>query len=860
MRAGTADDVGGGWPASPDAARAAIGAPVTGWSSVEAARMLAETGPNTVDRESHLSRTRLLLRQFASPIEVILVAATVLAGILGDLTDAVIILAILLVAGVLGFVQEWNAGRTMAALLATVEVACTARRDGERVAVPLSAVVPGDLLEVSAGDVIPADGIVLQSNMLTIDESTFTGETFPVARRPAVPSGGDTCDVARVRLGTHVASGTATLLAVRTGPATELAHIAAALVSTSTPTGFEKGLTGFGLMLTRVMLVLVVVVFAVNMLLQRHAVEAALFSLALAVGLTPQLLPAIVAIGLSKGARAMARKRVIVRRLDAIEDIGSMSVLCCDKTGTLTEGEVRLLESLDAAGNEQAEVSRLASLNAGLHTGWLNAIDTAVLDACPLDPTGITGCGEVPYDFHRKRQSVAVRRDDESAITLITKGAFTSVLDVCSHAAHERETVPLSEIRSQLEQRFVERSSAGDRVLGLAVKRWTSREPGDFEEADESEMTFVGMLVFSDPVKVDAADVVAQLHAIGVSIRMVTGDNRLVARHVAEQIGLETSLVYTGVDVDRHGEEALAVAVEGVSVFCEMNPVQKERVIRAYRRAGHVTGYLGDGINDAPPLRASDVGLTVDTAVPVAKQSASIVLLDKNLEVTLEGVTQGRRTFQNTMKYIFVTTSANFGNMLSMAVAAPVLPFLPLLASQILAVNLLSDAPAMTIATDAVDDERVAHPEKWDVRLIRTFMIVFGTLSSVFDLATFALLRTAFHADAPEFRTAWFVGSILTEVGVLLVLRTRLPVHTSRPAGGLVLTSLLVVVVTLWLPYSPAAPALSLVALPGELLTAVGVVVLVYLLANEIAKGIFWRRIERGAAVRRGSRAKRGGP
>jgi len=841
----SADFDGPDWPFSPEAARASIGADVNGWSTDDAARVLARVGPNTVDRRRRLSRTRLLLRQFTSPIEIILVAATVLAGVLGDLTDAVIILAILLVAGVLGFVQEWNAGRTMDALLATVEVTCMVRRDGGLIAVPLSSVVPGDLIEVSAGDVIPADCFVLSSNRLTVDESAFTGETFPAAKRPASGSKvGD--DVGRVRLGTHVASGTATLLAVRTGPSTELARIADALASKQAQTGFEKGLTSFGLLLTRVMLVLVVVIFAVNMLLQRPALEAALFSLALAVGLTPQLLPAIVAIGLSKGARAMASKRVIVRRLDAIEDFGSMSVLCCDKTGTLTEGKVRLLQALDPAGIEQMAVARLASLNAGLHTGWLNPIDTAVLDAYPLDIADTTKCGEVPYDFHRKRQTVAIREDGEASITLITKGAFSSVIDVCERVANGQGTVPVAEARARLEQHFAELSGAGARVLGLATKRLTTREPGAFTEADESEMTFVGLLVFSDPVKEDAAELVARLAAIGVTIRMVTGDNRLVASHVAEQIGLPTSIVYTGVDVDRAGDEALSVAVESAYVFCEMNPVQKERVIRAYRRAGHVTGYLGDGINDAPPLRAADVGLTVNTAVSVAKQSASIVLLDKNLEVTLEGVRQGRRTFQNTMKYISVTTSANFGNMLSMAIAAPVLPFLPLLASQILAVNLLSDAPAMTIATNAVDDERVTRPEKWDIRLIRTFMIVFGALSSVFDLATFALLRLAFTADAPEFRTAWFVGSVLTEVGVLLVLRTRLSIFKSRPASGLILTSLLVIAVTLWLPYSPAAPALSLVALPGELLAAVAGVVFVYLIANEIAKGIFWTRIERG--------------
>lgn len=825
--------------------RARLGAPAQGWTNDQAARLLAENGPNVLATDRTHSRTRLLLRQFASPIEIILVAATVLAGVLGDGVDATIILVILLLAGLLGFAQEWNAGRTMDALLATVEVTCRVRRSGTSTTVPLTGVVRGDVVDVGAGDLIPADCLVLEANRLTVDESTFTGETYPASKRPRRPSGHEEPGTEEpgddaVYFGCHVASGTGTLLVMRTGSATRLAGIAAEITRQQTPTGFEAGMTRFGLLLTRVMIVLVVVIFIVNMLLQRPALEAALFSLALAVGLTPQLLPAIVAIGLAHGARAMAADRVIVRRLDAIEDFGSMAVLCCDKTGTLTEGRISLVDAFVIGGDTTERVRRLAALNAALHTGWDNPIDSAILDAAPPDRAGVIALGEVPYDFQRKRQSVLARLPEETSPLLITKGSLSSVLSVCATAAGGSGAVPLATVEPEIRARYAELSAQGHRVLGVAIRPLpATASPA---ASDETAMEFAGLLAFSDPVKPDAADVAERLAGIGVSLRMITGDNELVARHIGAAIGIDTAVVYTGADVDAAGDAALTVAVEGVHVFCDINPVQKERVIRAFRRAGHVVGYLGDGINDAPALRAADVGITVDTAAPVAKQAASVVLLDKELAVILDGIRQGRRTFENTMKYIFITTSANFGNMLSMAVAAPLLPFLPLLAGQILAVNLLSDAPALAIAGDRVDEQRMARPHRWSVPLIRSFMIVFGALSSVFDLLTFALLRIVFHAEAAEFRSAWFVGSVLTEVGVLLVLRTRLPVHRSLPSRSLAILSIGIIAVTIALPFSPVGGALGLVPLPLSLLGLIGVVVLVYLAANEIAKRLFWAR------------------
>ncbi|AZC13215.1 magnesium-translocating P-type ATPase [Microbacterium sp. ABRD28] len=808
-----------------------------GLTSAEALARLNRYGENRIPTRTDDGWGRLLARQFLNPIEVILVAATVLSGLLGDWTDAGIILGILLISGVLGFVQERGAGKALAALLASVDPTCTALRDGVAVTVRGTSIVPGDVVDVRAGDVIPGDCLILSARGLTVDESALSGESLPVDKcavsdlDPLVDGRGGAAF-----FGTHVASGSARLLVVHTGSSTAFAGIAAELARKAPQTGFERGMTRFGFLLTRVMAVLVVVIFVVNLLLQRPPLDSALFSLALAVGLTPQLLPAIVAISLSVGARAMAAQRVIVRRLDAIEDIGAMTILCSDKTGTMTEGKMHLLTALNGQGAEDPEVQRLAVVNATLQTAWRNPIDDALI-ASGGDPGGVILRGAVPYDFLRKRQSVLVASATERPV-LITKGAVPEILAVCATAMAAGSIVPLDAAVTDIRRTVAERSARGERVLAVATR--SMPDASNPTSDDERGMTFLGLLCFADPVKVDAADTIRSLAAAGVSVRMVTGDNHLTARCIAREVGLDATRVCIGDEIDRIGDAALGRLVETISVFCEMNPVQKERVIRAYRRTGHVVGYLGDGINDAPSLHAADIGMTVDSAVPVAKQAAAIVLLDKSLAVILDGVRQGRRTFANTMKYIYVNTSASFGNMLSVAVAAAVLPFLPLLAGQILLVNLLSDLPAMTIATDRVDEAQTARPQQWDVRLIRTYMIVFGILSSVFDLTTFAVLRIVFHAGAVEFRTAWLVCSVLTEVGVLFVLRTHGPFYRSRPGRALAVSSIVIVGVTLALPYTALGPPLQLVPLPPPLILIVIITVLAYLATTEAAKRAFW--------------------
>lgn len=818
-----------------DATFTDLGTGPDGLTAAEAARRLDTLGGNAVDDGRAPSAWRLLVRQFASPIELILVLATVLSGVLGDWTDATIILVILVLSGLLGFVQEHGAGRAMRALLATVEVTATVLRDGAPAEVALREVVPGDVVVVDGGDLVPGDCLVLASTGLAIDESALTGETFP-AEKTADPTADPAARTAR--FGTHVVSGEGRLLVVRTGRDTEFAGIASRLAARPPQTGFERGMTRFGLLLTRLMVVLVVLIFVANLLLGRPIVDSALFSLALAVGLTPQLLPAIVSISLAQGARRMAAARVIVRRLDAIEDVGSMTVLCSDKTGTMTADRIRLDAATDVAGVPSPSVAELASLNAGLQTAFTNPLDAAVLEAHAC-PAGARLLAELPYDFDRKRLSILVDRDDRTPL-LVTKGALDRVLDACTTARRGDEVVPLAEVLDSVRTQHAALSASGLRVLGVATREHPATDT--LTASDESGLVLEGLLAFSDPVKPDAPDTLAALAASGISVRMLTGDNRLAAAHVAGEVGLDATGGLSGADIDALDDASLTTTVDGVHVFSELTPVQKERIVAAFRRAGHTVGYLGDGINDAPPLHAADVGITVDSAVPVAKQSAAIVLLEKDLRVLLDGVGQGRTTFANTMKYIFMTTSANVGNMLSMAVAAVLLPFLPLLAGQILLINLLSDLPAMTIAGDRVDEPLLRRPQRWNIRLIRNYMLVFGAVSSVFDLATFGVLLWGYGAAAPEFRSAWFVGSVLTEVAVLFSLRTRGPIFRSRPGRWVIVSSIAVALVTIALPYTPLAPPLELVPLPASLLAIILALTVAYVMATELTKRVFWRR------------------
>jgi P-type Mg2+ transporter len=830
------------WAMDAPNAIAKLGSTPAGLTTAEAAARLARFGPNTMERRKRSDTVSLLAKQFTSPIVIILAFATVISGVLGDLTDSLIILAIITLSGLLGFWQERGATRAVDALLAVVQVKAEILRDGTVTEVPVEDVVPGDITILNAGDVVPGDCLVLESNSLLVDEAALTGETYPVEKTVGtIPPGTPVAQRTNALfLGTHLVSGTGKALVVATGRQTQFGRVSARLNEQPEPTGFERGMTAFGYLLVRAMIVLVVAIFVINIILQRPLIDSALFSLALAVGLTPQLLPAIVTISLSQGARLMARERVIVKRLEAIEDFGAMSVLCTDKTGTMTMGSVELESCLGLDGKPSDRVRRLALLNARFQTGFANPIDEAIVSAGKDDDLGdAKRLDELPYDFSRKRLSILV--DDAGTNEMITKGALDPVLAVCTQAELANgEIAPLDSQKQQIQAAFEKLSANGYRVLGVASRKLPPTT--HLKPADEADLVFCGLLTFLDPPKESARGTIDELGATGISVRMITGDNHLVAAHVGGMVGLDPVGLMTGAEIDKLDDAGLAQRVATTQIFAEIEPLAKERIIRALRASGKVVGYLGDGINDAPALHAADVGISVESAVDVAKQAAAIVLLDKDLKVLLDGVRQGRRTFANTMKYVFTTTSASFGNVLSMAVAAVVLPFLPLLAGQILLINFLTDFPATTIATDEVDPEQLEQPHSWDIGFVRTFMLVFGTVSSVFDILTFVVLRLAFNADATLFRSGWFLESVATELAVLFVLRTRRPFFRSRPSTVLLGSSVVVGLLTLAIPYSPLAGPLGLVGPSLLILLTLVAITIAYVIATEIAKIRFYRR------------------
>ena len=814
---------------------------VQGLSTPEAARRLKTQGPNTIDEEPALGVARLALRQFESPLVLILVFGGVVSAILRDWLDAAIIVSVVLGSCGLGFMQEYRASNAVAQLRGRLALAAKVVRDGIRRLLPTRELVPGDRVELSAGNLVPADAIVLEARDFLVTEASLTGESFPVEKQPGVLPAAT--PIARrtnaVYLGTSVRSGTATVLVVHTGERTAFGAVAQRLRSAAPETEFARGVQQFGVLLVRVMVLMVLFVLIVNLWLGRAWIESMLFAVALAVGLSPELLPAIVSVTLSAGARRMAQRGVIVRHLEAIENLGSMDVLCTDKTGTLTEGVMTLQAATTPDATESPEAMRLAYLNAAFETGIENPLDEAVVSAgqkAGLSTQGQRKVDEIPYDFLRKRLTIVVAPETGGPHLMITKGAFANVLAVCTQVARGQASAELdAEERACLERWFREQGARGLRVLGLATR---SVEPrAAYTHDDEAGMCFVGFLLFVDPPKAGARRTLDALAARGIEIKIVTGDNRHVAAYVAQSVGLDHEAMLTGEQIDTMKDEALWHRAENTVLFVEVDPQHKERIVRALQHRGRAVGYLGDGINDAPALHAADVGISVDSAVDVARDSADVVMLRPDLEVLCQGVEEGRRTFANTLKYVSITTSANFGNMVSMALAAPLLPFLPLAAKQILLNNFLSDLPSMAISSDRVDADRLASAQHWDVHDLRRFMLVFGLTSTLFDLLTFWLLLKVFDASESLFQTSWFVVSLLTELAVLLVLRTHLPLWKSRPGTWLWITTLLVVAVALALPFIPvlAAP-FSLVALPPGLLGSMLLVVLGYVAATEFAK------------------------
>jgi Mg2+-importing ATPase len=827
---------------------AELQASTDGLTGAEANRRLARYGPNTLRAGKRTNALALILRQFKSPIVLILIAAAAVSLFLGDHVDAGIILGIVAVSGLLSFWQERGATNVVRKLLAIVQVNATVLRDGHSVDIPAEQVVPGDVVLLTAGDMIPGDGLVLESTDLFVDEATLTGETFPVEKQAGmVPA--ETPLAKRTNslfMGTHVVSGSAKAVVVHTAKDTEFGQVSERLRLRAAETEFEHGVRRFGYLLLEVTLVLVLIIFASNVLLKRPLLDSFLFSMALAVGLTPQLLPAIISINLARGAKRMADAKVIVKRLASIENLGSMNVLCSDKTGTLTEGEVRLHSALDVNGADSERVLLFAYLNAFYETGFHDPIDEAIRTFKPLDVTGYERLDEIPYDFQRKRLSVMVGKGTERF--MVTKGALTNVLEVCTRVESGTQTGDLAAARERIRTHYAALSAEGYRVL--AVARRDLGAAAAISREDEKDMIFVGFLVFTDPPKPGIVETLQGLKSLGVQVKMITGDNALVAASLAGQVGLAEKQVMTGKDLHALSDEALRVQVGTVDVFAEIEPNQKERIILALRKAGNVVGYMGDGINDASALHAADVGLSVNTAADVAKEAADFVLLEKDLAVLEQGVREGRRTFANTLKYVFMATSANFGNMFSMAGASLFLSYLPLLPKQILLTNLMTDFPEMTIASDNVDPEMVAVPRRWDIRFIRNFMLVFGLLSSIFDYATFGVLLLLLHANQTQFRTGWFIESVVSAALIVLVIRTRRPFFRSAPNWRLLVATALVIAAVMVIPFTPLAGPLGLGRIPAMFFAALAGVLAIYVLSAELAKWLFYRVHERPRTTR----------
>jgi Mg2+-importing ATPase len=832
------------WGEPPDGLLASLQSTAAGLSSIQAQQRLAAVGPNTLRAHHRTTAPGLFINQFKNPIVLILLFATAVSAVVREWIDAVIILLIVLGSAALSFIQEYNANHAAEKLRAQLTLKTTVLRDGQPQTIPAEEIVPGDIVTLSAGSLIPADGVLLEARDFYVNQAVLTGETFPVEKRPG-PVANQASLAERVNcvfMGTNVRSGSASALIAETGTATAFGQIADRLTLRPPETEFERGIRHCGYLLTQVMLILVLIVFAVNVFFHKPVLDSLLFSVALAVGLTPQLLPAIISVNLSKGSQRMAANGVLVRRLEAIENFGSMDILCTDKTGTLTVGVVHLDGALDIQGEPSAEVFRYAYLNAKLQTGLTNPLDEAILSHDAPDTSGVHKIDEIPYDFVRKRLSIVIQESGQTIPLVISKGALDNMLAVCSSIPVHGTTRPLADDdRAQIQRRFSEWSGQGFRVLGIATRQM-ARQP-TYTYADERDMTFLGFLLFFDPPKPGVLETIAGLAELGVGLKIITGDNRLVAIHTAQAIGLHVSAVVTGTELNDLHDEALWHSAERANLFAEVDPNQKERIILALQKMGHVVGYMGDGINDAPALHAADVGISVDQAVDVAKEAADFVLLKRDLAVLSQGISLGRTTFANTLKYVFITTSANFGNMFSMAGASLFLPFLPMLPLQILLTNFLTDFPALAIASDYVDREMVEQPHRWDIGFIRDFMITFGLVSSVFDYLTFAVLLWVLHSSESAFQTGWFLESVLTELLILLVIRTQRPFFRSKPGAALLFAVLAIAAITIVLPFSSLQAILGFAHLPVGLVLSLAGITLLYLLSSELAKRLFYARI-----------------
>ena len=816
----------------------------TGLTSDEAKRRLRLYGSNSFAPESRFATIISFLRFFANPLVLILLIASGISVALGDRAGGLIIISIVLLSVLLNFFMEFQARHAVEEIQKQVATTAAVMRDGQERELPTAELVPGDIVRLTAGDLAPADSRLLDAKDLHVRESALTGESLPVEKTAADLLEGrhGIADASNsVFLGTAVQTGIATAVIVCTGGDTALGEIAQRLAMRPPETEFGRGIRHFGLMITRVIMLLVLFVLLINIAFHRRLLESFLFSVALAVGMTPELMPMIITVTLAQGARRMTRKKVLVKQLSAIEDFGSVDILCSDKTGTLTEGEIVLDRHVDVRGKDDENVLRLIYLNSYFEAGIKSPLDDAILKHEHPSIGQYEKVDEIPFDFNRKRLSVAVRRGDEHF--LITKGEAESVFGICQTVMINGSPQPFDQTRrAEAEETFKKLGGDGYRALGVALREVNKQDVYTLEA--EHDMTLIGFAAFLDPPKEGVLSVLVALKQNGISVVIMTGDNQYVTRKIANDVGLGTDCILTGNEVDRMEDAALAYQAENGAIFARMSPEQKNRVILALKARGHVVGYVGDGINDAPSLHTADVGISVVNGVEVAKDAAKIILLEKDLAVLNEGVIEGRRSFANIMKYIIMGTSSNFGNMFSMAAASLFLPFLPMLPTQILLNNFLYDISQTSIPSDNVDPGLLRRPKRWQIGFIRQFMTIIGPISSIYDFVTFGVLLWVFHAstNAPLFHTGWFVESLATQTLVVFVIRTASNPLKSRPSWPLLIGVLAVVAIAFVLPYTPVGSLLRFSPLPLSLLATIAFLAMTYLLLVQVVKSWFYRR------------------
>lgn len=816
----------------------------SGLTTAEAEELREVYGPNEVAGKRKRGIITEFLSHFGNPLVLILLVAGGISVVVGEATEAAIIFTIVMASVVMDFVQEYRAEEAVTLLRERIVTTATVIRDGVKGEVRLSDLVPGDIISLSAGDLVPADAIVLSARDFFVNQSVLTGEPFPVERYPVTTTkAGEGAPEApnRIYLGTSVVSGTATAVIERTGGSTQYGKIAWKISARPPETEMERGLRHFGFLVMQLVFFLVIFVFLVNALFRHGVLDSLLFAVALAVGVTPELLPMILSLNLSRGAIAMSGKGVIVKHLASIQNFGSMDILCTDKTGTLTENRITLIRHVDGRGEESEKVLLFSFLNSSYQTGLKSPLDDAILGFRAIDIGRFRKVDEIPFDFVRKRVSIIVEEDGRRL--LVAKGAPEEVIRVCTGQ-------DLGGVVSEMTDEDRERvlglyrglSGEGFRTLAVAYRPLPDLRPV-YGPADEDDMIFLGFVAFMDPPKESARESLELLNRTGVALKILTGDNDLVTRKTCDLLGIPVGRIVTGAEIATMDDDALARVVEGADLFTRVTPDQKDRILLALKRNGHVVGYLGDGINDAPSLRTADIGISVDNAVDIARESSDIILLKKDLRVIEEGVLEGRRTFGNTMKYIMMGTSSNFGNMFSVAAASLFIPFLPMLPVQILLNNLLYDISQSAIPTDNVDPEYIQGPKRFDIGFIKRFILVFGPISSLFDILTFALLLLVFHATESFFQTAWFIESLCTQVAIIFVIRTRRsPFFLSRPSLPLVLSCTLVMATAILIPYTPLGPAFGFVRLPASFYLFLACLVAGYLVLVEIVKRWFYRK------------------